>query len=88
MSPLSIEEETTTTLITTTTITTMHVPGIAQKKLCVRACVCQGRVNTQSHNLVHSLGKVSVFSGVDVKFQPDDFASQLLPLFEEELWTR
>lgn len=43
-------------------------------------CVCQGRVNTQSHNLVHSLGKVSVFSGVDVKFQPDDFASQLLPL--------
>lgn len=40
MSPLSIEEETTTTLITTTTITTMHVPGIAQRKLCVRACVC------------------------------------------------
>lgn len=36
MSPLSIEEETTTTLITTTTITTMHVPGIAQQKLCVK----------------------------------------------------
>lgn len=40
MSPLSIEEETTTTLITTTTITTMHVPGITQRKLCVHACVC------------------------------------------------
>lgn len=38
MSPL-LEEETTTTLITTTTITTMHVPGIPQRKACVRV-VC------------------------------------------------